>query len=581
MLLTALLSYAAGLLTVLAPCVLPLLPIILGGSFDPNHKDKWRPYIITASLAVSLIIFTILLKASTVLIGVDPSVWSFVAGGIVIALGTFMLFPDAWARLIASIGLESRSQALLGKANSNKSRTWSAILTGAALGPVFSSCSPTYAWVIATVLPANAALGIFYLSIYVLGVATSLLAIALLGRRLLSRITWASDPKGWFQRIIAVLFILVGIFLITGWDKRVQTWLVERDLLNLIQIEQNLVPEDDDKSSSMNSQITMASTEGKEYFNVDPYPAPELRGTGQWFNSEELKLEELKGKVVLIDFWTYSCINCIRTFPFLKTWHETYKDDGLVIVGVHAPEFQFEKLAKNVQDALNEHGLKYPVVQDNDFKTWAAYKNRFWPAHYLIDKDGDVRREHFGEGEYEETEAAIRDLLAESGSVLNDGITITGNTTPPISGEQTPETYLGFKRGERFANGNEFKPDETVSYSNRQVNELNQWSLEGDWEIRELDSVSQGNDTKLKINFSAKEVYLVMEGGGSPGSLTLNDEKVTSNNFGGADVDKSGNFYPDKPNLYKLIKSDKFIKGGILEINIPRGTTVNAFTFGS
>jgi len=244
MLLTALLSYVAGLLTVLAPCILPMLPIILGGSLDPEDKDRKRPYIIIASLVTSLIVFTLLLKASTVLIGVDPKIWVYLSGTLVITLGVFMLFPDLWARVIGGVGIEHRSQSLLGKAFQNKNKTVSAILIGAALGPVFTSCSPTYAWVLATVLPSNALLGFFYLLIYCLGVATSLLAIALLGRRLLEKVKWASDPKGWFQRGIAILFILVGLFLITGWDKKTQTWLVQKDYLNLIQLEEKLVPDD-------------------------------------------------------------------------------------------------------------------------------------------------------------------------------------------------------------------------------------------------------------------------------------------------------------------------------------------------
>lgn len=242
MILTALLSFIAGLLTVLAPCVLPLLPVILGGSLDTKDHDKRRPYIITASLVVSLILFTLLLKVSTALIGIDPKVWSVASGVLVMILGVFMLFPLLWAQLLSRTGLEHRSQGLLGKAFSNKNKTASAILTGAALGPIFSSCSPTYTWVIATVLPSNTIAGVFYLAIYCLGVATSLLAIALLGRKFLLRITWASDPKGWFQRGIAILFILVGLFVATGWDKKVQTYLVEKDVFNLIELEQKLVP---------------------------------------------------------------------------------------------------------------------------------------------------------------------------------------------------------------------------------------------------------------------------------------------------------------------------------------------------
>ena len=240
--LTAILSFVAGLLTVLAPCILPLLPIILGGSIDPAKRGRKRPYVIVASLVVSLVLFTLLLKASTVLIGIDPQVWSIGAGVLVIGLGLFMLFPNAWAQIMVRLGLESRSQRLLGEASHSKNHTTSAILTGAALGPVFSSCSPTYAWVLATVLPVNFALGMLYLAIYCVGVAVSLLAIALLGGRLVQRLKWASNPRGWFQRGVAILFILVGLFVATGWDKQVQTWLVERDFLNLIQLEKDLVP---------------------------------------------------------------------------------------------------------------------------------------------------------------------------------------------------------------------------------------------------------------------------------------------------------------------------------------------------
>lgn len=246
MLVTSLLSYIAGLLTALAPCVLPLIPIILGGSLSGDKKDKWRPYIITLSLVMSLILFTILLKVSTILIGIDPRFWAIGSGLLVIILGIFMLFPDLWAQIIGKLGIEHRSQSLLGKAYRQKNGVLSAILIGAALGPVFSSCSPTYAWVIATVLPSSTFLGMLYLTLYVFGVATALLAIALLGRKILERIQWASNPKGWFQRGIAVLFILVGIFVSTGWDKSLQTYLVEKDFLNIKVLEEKLVPDEND-----------------------------------------------------------------------------------------------------------------------------------------------------------------------------------------------------------------------------------------------------------------------------------------------------------------------------------------------
>lgn len=256
MLPTALISYVAGLLTALAPCVLPLLPVILGGSFSGEKKDKWRPYVITASLAISLMLFTLLLKASTVLIGINPRVWAVGSGILVISLGLFMLFPDVWVRIIGKLGIEHRSQSLLGSAYKQENGVLSAILIGAALGPIFSSCSPTYAWVIATVLPSSALLGMFYLTCYILGVTTALLAIALLGRKLIERIKWASDPKGWFQRGIAVLFIIVGVFVAAGWDKKVQTYLVEKDFLNIKLLEEELVPEDS-SSLRINNNISL------------------------------------------------------------------------------------------------------------------------------------------------------------------------------------------------------------------------------------------------------------------------------------------------------------------------------------
>lgn len=566
---TIVISYVAGLLSALAPCVLPLLPVILGGSLTGNKKDRWRPYIITASLVSSLILFTLLLKASTALIGIDPRVWSIGAGVLVITLGLFMLFPDAWAKLIGGLGIEHRSQGLLGKAVRQKNGVISAILIGAALGPVFSSCSPTYAWVIATVLPANLLTGMIYLTFYVLGVATMLLAIALLGRKLLERIKWASNPKGWFQRAIALLFILVGLLVATGWDKHVQTYLVEKDFLNIKSLEEKLVPQD------ASSPRVDSKASNKERFNVNPYDAPDFRGINSWINSEPLSLAELKGKVVLVDFWTYSCINCQRTQPYLNAWQTKYADDGLVIVGMHAPEFAFEKVPENVQRAVKDANIKYPVALDNDFSTWQAYQNRFWPAKYLIDKDGLVRYTHFGEGEYEETERIIQKLLNESGKTVQDKL--EQDTASRAANGQTPETYLGYERGERFANANEFAQNKVVTYNLVPRLAKNQWSLGGNWQINDESSQAQANGAQLAINFTAGEVYLVMSG--SPGSKIKVSVDGTEKP-GGADVNTTNEVTIDTARLYKIVNADGVLSNKQLTLTFPAGVTVNAFTFG-
>jgi len=566
---TALLSYIAGLLTAFAPCVLPLLPIILGGSIDPKQRDRKRPFIIVGSLVVSLILFTILLKVSTVLIGVDPRVWTYVSGGLVIGLGLFMLFPDLWARVILKLGFEHRSQSLLGKAFKNKNSTLSAILIGAALGPVFSSCSPTYAYVVATVLPSSTALGMFYLSCYVLGVATSLLAIALVGRKLLDKIKWASDPRGWFQRGIAVVFILVGLLVVTGWDKRLQTVLVERDFTGVKSLEEKLVPGDETNTNT--EQTIEGST-----FNVTPYPAPELENIGAWINSDPLTIASLKGKVVLIDFWTYSCINCIRTQPYLNAWHDKYSSEGLVVIGVHAPEFAFEKVTKNVEKAVQDAKIKYPVALDNDFATWQAYKNRFWPAKYLIDKDGRVRYTHFGEGDYDITELTIQTLLKEAGNQVSKPIE-KQQASPATQGSQTPETYLGYSRADRFANAKEFIADQPVEYSLVSNLGKNEWSLGGKWQINDESSQAVGDESTLSFNYSAREVYLVMSG--PPGALVeVSVEGIP--NPGGVDVNSNNQVTIDGARLYKIVSTDTFSKK-TLTLAFPPGVTVNAFTFGS
>ncbi len=572
MIATALLSYVAGLLTALAPCVLPLLPIILGGSLVGDKKNKWRPYIITASLVVSLILFTLLLKVSTALISIDPKVWAIGSGVLVIILGFFMLFPNLWARIIGTLGIEHRSQGLLGKAYKQENGVLSAILIGAALGPVFSSCSPTYAWVIATVLPSSTLLGMIYLTFYVLGVATALLAIALLGRKLLERIRWASDPKGWFQRGIAVLFIIVGIFIATGLDKKVQTYLVEKDFLNIKVLEEKLVPNTND-STKMNDN----SVDTKQRFNVTAYNAPELKNIAAWINSDPQTITSLKGKVVLIDFWTYSCINCLRTQPYLNAWYDKYKDDGFVILGVHAPEFAFEKVTSNVQKAVVDAGIQYPVALDNNFSTWNAYDNRYWPAKYLIDKDGQVRYTHFGEGDYQETEETIQTLLKETGKLVTDSVEIERSVTS-AGRSQTPETYLGYERAERFANRDQFVANAPVNYTVADSLKQNEWSLSGKWQINEESSQSLADESKLSINFSGKEVYLVMSG--PPGAfvgVTVGDQILP----GGVDVDAKNQILIDGARLYTIGNLDTYTSGKTVTLTFPTGVTVNAFTFGS
>ncbi|HSW80749.1 MAG TPA: thioredoxin family protein [Candidatus Saccharimonadales bacterium] len=326
----------------------------------------------------------------------------------------------------------------------------------------------------------------------------------------------------------------------------------------------------------------MDSMDDARLFNVAPYRAPELAGNRQWFNSPPLKLADLKGKVVLIDFWTYSCINCIRTFPYIEAWYEAYKDSGLVVIGVHSPEFEFEKVAANVERSVKFNKLTYPIVQDNDMAIWTSFANHYWPAHYLIDADGRVRREHFGEGEYDQTEKAIRALLAEAGAKTSKNMTVSGQVHVPVDVGQTPETYLGYERGRNFANVFQFKEDKAVGYTLMDKIDQDEWTLGGIWQIGAEDSHSEADNAVLRIKFSAKEVYLVMDGP-KDGAVTLkiDGKAVTKNRGGGADMAEGGRVPLDGARLYRLIDLPVFTKGAVLDITVPKGTTVNAFTFGS
>lgn len=557
MVFTAFLSLVAGLLTVLAPCVLPFLPVIVGGSLSGERR---RPYLIAASLVFSLIVFTMLLKASTLLISVDPVVWTSISGGLVIALGVFMLFPGLWARITTWLRLDQGSHALLDKAKPHSGGTLSAVATGAALGPVFSSCSPTYAWVIASVLPASPVLGMVYLGLYCFGVAVALLMISLLGRKLIDKLKWAADPRGVFQRGIAILFIVAGLFITTGVDKKVQTWAVGW-VPSFSAVEEQAIP----KNSPNLDGAGMPETDG---FNAN-YSAPELADLQEWINSEPLTISELRGKVVLIDFWTYSCINCIRTQPHLNAWYSAYHDQGLEIIGVHAPEFAFEKIPENVKQAVEDAQIAYPVALDNNFATWRAFNNHYWPAKYLIDQHGQVRYTHFGEGEYDQMEANIRTLLGASGETTQ--AEFDGGYAPG----QSPETYLGTDRSQGFR-GDPNLQDGITTYQPTDDLDSGEWTLGGQWEVDAESITAVSDGATLRYRFDGREMFLVM--GGPPGSSVRVQVNGVDQAAGSDVVDQVAQVGENR--LYRLVELPRFATGTVVELTFSAGVQANAFTFG-
>ncbi len=562
-------AFIAGLLTVLAPCVLPLLPIIIGGSVSGDVKDKKRPIVIAAALAVSIIFFTLLLKATTLFINIPPQVITYFSGGIIIALGLVTLFPSFYAKLIARLGIEQATQKALGKGYNNKSSLIGPIITGAALGPVFSSCSPVYAYILASVLPVNFAQAFAYIISYVLGLSLVLLLIGYYGQTFIGKIKFASNPKGAFQRTLAVLFIIVGLMVATGYDKRFQTFVSTHTPFNIDAISAQFLPASKNK------------IDRSKLLNIQPVAAPEFAGLKDWINSKPLTLKQLKGKVVLVDFWTYSCINCIRNNPYLERWYQTYKSDGLVVIGVHAPEFAFEKVPANVQKGVKDQHITYPVALDNNFDTWNAYSNQSWPASYLIDAEGNIRRIHEGEGEYVEEEQAIRELLSDNGADLSHKKQTAGSDKVAVTKSQTEETYLGSQRASNFTGSPALAAAQTSTFTPEANLSKNNWSLGGAWEVQGQKIIARGNST-LKFRVSAKDVYLVGGSATMPQNVDvkLNGKPISQTGNAGSDVKNSQVLFGPSQ-LYRLVAFPKFTEDSLLELSVPDGVEFNVFTFGS
>lgn len=563
------LSFLAGILTVLAPCVLPVLPVILGGSLR-GETNFWRPLVITLSLVFSIIIFTLLLKASTLLINIDQDAWKVVSGSIILFFGFITVFPIIWDKLSFRFGFERKSQTTLNEA-AKKQGLIGNIFLGAALGPVFASCSPTYFFIIATVLPTSFFTGLLNLVAYGAGLGIILLLIAFSGQAFIRKAKWAADPHGFFKRGLGVLLIVVGIGIISGIDKKVEIYLLDKGF-GSIPIEQALLEDYAQRETSENTDESKQAVDksvGIENDDFSSLPflgkAPELAGLSNWMNSEPINsIAELRGKVVLIDFWTYSCVNCIRTLPYIQSWHEKYAADGLVIIGVHAPEFQFEQKPENVAKAITDFELSYPVALDNTFSTWKAFKNIYWPAKYLIDREGNLRYTHFGEGEYDETEKAIVGLL---GTEEKSGHVVSEIGSAYVA---TPETYLGTKR----RNPLQYLDDASKNLG------LNQWKLAGNWQSTDEKIETTDFPAAIFLNFTAAEANLVI-GGNAVAEIYIDGNKLDTSSGGGADI-IDGLLRVNAERLYNLTDFKNVSGNHTIEVRFLSGENAElyAWTFG-
>ena len=607
-------SFIAGVLTVLAPCVLPLLPVTLGGAMA-EAGNRRRPLIIIASLATSVFVFTLLLKGSTALLNTSPSFWSYVSAVILITFGLTLIFPVAWARIVLTLPGHNKPESWVAKGYQSRSHWWGDVLVGAALGPVFTTCSPTFFVILATVLPQSLGMGIIDLLAYIVGLSLALLAIAYLGQKLVGRLDWATDPEGFFRKALGALFIIVAVAIVFGWDKKIETAILDSGFFDVTNLEQSIHlklqgahsypvsgsvpnPFETPLSAGTSTPISTAGVPGTGQMGATAAPSnlpppPQEQDEGRYIeiadpagfvNSNPFKLSDFVGqKVILIDFIDYSCINCERTFPYLEDWWNKYKDQGLEVVAIHTPEFAFEKDIKNVQAAAKQFGLTFPIVLDNDYATWNAYQNEYWPHKYLIDIHGNIVYDKVGEGGDDEVESEIVKLLGDRLQFLGQSGSInTGTSTMPdyTVEAESPETYFGAMRNDYFGNG---VPELTgdSAYTEPASLQPDLFYLGGKWHIDQQYAENQTASTTLSFVFTATNVNLVAASAdGTPVTATvLIDGRSIPNTWAGTEV-KNGILTITGSRLYDLYNNPTLGRHRIDIIFDKPGAQVYTFTFG-
>jgi len=434
--------------------------------------------------------------------------------------------------------------------------------------------------------------GIFLLLAYGAGAATSLAVALLAGGKIFAHM---KQSLGVSERIrqLAGAAVLAGVAAIAlGLD----TGLLARlSYASTGSFEQALLEKLHTKASgtetevASNGTVAPASDAARPFHSSLPVegPAPSLDGAVTWLNSDPLTAAQLRGKVVLVDFWTYSCINCIRTIPYVRAWAEKYKDQGLVVIGVHAPEFAFEKNVDNVKKAIADFKIDYPVAIDNDYRIWRAFENNYWPAHYLIDAKGQVRYQHFGEGNYRQTEQAIQDLLHEAGSDMAQSGPVVpdakgAEASPDLGHIRSGETYVGYRQATGFVSPERIKADAAADYSVANPG-LNQWGLAGSWTVgaeqASLDKAGGG----ISYRFSARDLHLVLgpSADGKPVRFQVTVDGKAPGTDHGADIDAAGNGTVTATRLYQLIRQSGDVTARNFEIRfLDPGVQAYAFTFG-
>ncbi len=585
-----LLAYLGGVLTILSPCILPVLPFVFAGA--------GRPFLRNGLPMLAGMALTFAGVATLAAVGggwaVEVNRYGRIAAIAILAgFGLILLFPalsDRLTRPVVALGNRLSQYADQG----GKTSILASLLLGVATGLLWAPCAGPILGLILTgaALQGASLKTSFLLAAYAAGAATSLALALLAGGRIFAAMKRFLGAGEWIRRGLGAA-VLAGVAAIAlGFDTG---FLTQVSLGSTAALEQGLVdklrPSNPEASVVMDGSGPGMMMAGKPAAGPGKLPPegimPPLSGAVEWLNSPPLTREGLKGKVVLVDFWTYSCINCLRSIPYIKAWAEKYKDQGLVVIGVHTPEFAFEKSAANVKNAVADLKIGYPVAIDSNFAIWRAFGNQYWPAHYFIDAEGRIRHHHFGEGDYGESEHIIQTLLQEAGdrNVTSGIVSVKASgaeAASDASSVRSLETYIGYERAENFVSPGGAVRDKPHTYADGSP-ELNEWGLLGDWTVKAEHAVLDQKDGGIVFKFHARDLHLVL--GPPPDGKTIRflvkiDGKAPGASHG-SDAGPGGEGAVTEQRLYQLVRQSGPVADHTFEIQfLDPGVEAYAFTFG-
>ena len=592
------LAYLGGALTILSPCILPVLPFVFSRADQPFVRSG-LPLLAGMALTFAGVATLAAVGGGWVTQANQYGRWLAIA--LLAVFGLTLLLPRLADRLMHPLVSAGSRLSAFAQADGRQVRPGSSFLLGIATGLLWAPCAgPILGLVLTGAALRGASVGTTLLLVaYAAGAATSLAVALLIGGRVFTAMKRSLGAGEWVRRGIGAAMLLgvaaIALGLDTGVLARVSTVAtggIEQHLVD--RLSARPAPAQDAQAgpamTASSGAMMRAALGGPAPLPVEGQ-LPALAGAVQWLNSPPLTVEGLRGKVVLVDFWTYSCINCLRTLPYVKAWAEKYRDQGLVVIGVHAPEFAFERNIDNVKKATRDLGIDYPVAVDNNYAIWRAFNNQYWPAHYFIDARGQIRFHHFGEGEYAKSEQVIQQLLAEAGHAgaakVAAGLGATGAQGVQMAADkaeiQSGETYLGYERAENFASPGGEAQDKAHTYTAPAQPALNDWGLAGTWKVGAEHATLAGASGRIVYRFHARDLHLVLGPGqdGRPVRFRVTIDGAAPGDAHGTDVAADGRGTVTEQRLYQLVRQSGKVADRTFAIEfLDAGVEAYAFTFG-